>query len=67
MAKEPVFPKRAIKKPTMACPVTEAPSQTPCPQVVAFWIVFLGTMADRMVPNVGPVKDLNTPVKNMAT
>ena len=36
MAKEPVFPKRAIKKPTIAWPVTEAPSQMPCPHVVAF-------------------------------
>jgi len=66
MAKDPVFPSIAIKKPTMAWPVTESPSQIPCPHVVAFWIDFFGTIADKMVPNVGPVNDLKMPVKNMA-
>ena len=61
----PVLPIPAIKKPPAAWPVTDAESQAPWFQVVAFCKSFFGTMDAIITLKQGPTNDLMIPVQNI--
>ena len=62
---EPVLPNPAIKKPTIAWPNTEALSQMPWLQVVAFCNKSFGMISPTKVPKLGPVKERIIPVQKI--
>ncbi len=61
----PDMPSFQIRKPPAAWPVTDAESQVPCVQVVAFCNICRGTTDASTAEKVGPVNALTIPVQNI--